>query len=65
MTMTVIVTKEEAKLLSHYYEVMKNSKLPISKRRIAKMHYDSLYRQAKLRNIEEANEKLEELEAIY
>ncbi|MDD9765732.1 hypothetical protein JDW21_21445 [Bacillus subtilis] len=57
--MKVIVTKEEAMLLDRYFEMMKNPQLPIVKRRVAKMHYDALYRQAKLRNIDEVNKELE------
>ncbi|MGV3094621.1 hypothetical protein [Streptococcus pluranimalium] len=50
--MDVIVTKEEAKLLDYYFEVMKDSTRTIAERRVAKLHYESIYREARLRSEE-------------
>ncbi|QQO40999.1 hypothetical protein 015DV002_42 [Bacillus phage 015DV002] len=48
--MDVIVTTEEAKMLEYYFDVMKDSTRTIGERRVAKLHYDSIYREAKLRS---------------
>ncbi|MGY3718040.1 hypothetical protein ACWE42_21225 [Sutcliffiella cohnii] len=47
--MKILVTAKEKRLLDHYYKLMNDTSLPLSQRRVAKIRFDNLYNEAKLR----------------